>query len=433
MYTYIQQLSDKYENDLINIRRNFHRYAEKGWFEVRTACIIAQTLEDLGYEVIVGEKLMKKSSRMGLPSEEELYENSERAKKELDDLRYFDIVKNGMTSVAGVLKTGNGPIIALRFDIDALGLNEEQVKGHYPFDHQFSSCHQFNHHACGHDGHSAIGLIIAKMLIDIKEHLHGTIKLIFQSAEEGVRGAKCIVDSGFLKDVDYILAGHIMPSIEDYDFYLGMNNSYATTKLDVIFHGVSSHAAKAPQFGKNALLSAANCIMNLYTIARHGDGTTRVNVGRVVAGTSRNVICEEAKLELEVRGATSELNRYMEIYARDIIQASALMHDTVVEIKEVGKAYSLNCDQDFMNHIRHLCEQKMPDFKLPPDNLSSLGASDDFSYMMEHVQAHGGKATYLKLLTKCTTALHSTNYDFDEQILKKSTRLFTSIVYNLLK
>lgn len=433
MYDTIYNLSEQYKDFSIQLRRDFHKYPELGWMETRTACIIAQYLYDYGYEVVTGERLMKKSSRMGLPDDDVLLLNDLRARAELNDLRFFDDVCHGMSSVAGVLKNGPGPVIALRFDIDALSLCEDSTHGHKPFDYHFISSHDSIHHACGHDGHTAIGLTVARILADIKDHLHGTVKLIFQCAEEGVRGAKCIVDSGFLKDVDYIFAGHIMPSDEPYDFYLGMNESFATTKLDVTYHGVSSHASEAPQFGKNALLSAANCIINLYSIARHGDGNTRVNVGRVDAGTGRNVICEKARLELEVRGATSELNRYMEIYARDIINASALMHDTVVEIEEVGKAYALNCDQDFMNYIRHLCQSKLPDLRLPDIDLSHLGASDDFSYMMEHVQAHGGKATYLKLLSDCAASLHNTAFDFDEQILSKSSRLFVSIVYSLLK
>ena len=289
-------------------------------------------------------------------------------------------------------------------------------------------------HACGHDGHTAIGLTTARILMDIKENIHGTIKLIFQPAEEGVRGAKCIAESGFLDDVDYILAAHIMPqNSQKYDLYFGMNDSFATTKLDVIYHGVSTHAAESPQFGKNALLSAANCIINLHSIPRNSDGCTRVNVGTVHAGTGRNVVPETAKLEIEVRGVTSELNRYMEIYARDIIQASALMHDTVVEVEEKGKAYALNCDEEFMNQIRLLCEEHLSDLKLPKKNLSPLGGSDDFSYMMERVQAHGGKATYMKLLTPMVSSPHNDSFDFNEKVLEKGPRIFASIVYGLQK
>lgn len=416
------------------MRRDLHKYAERGWLELRTACIIASELERLGYQVLAGEDIMNKEARMGVPPETILHLNYRRAQKEGANPKYLEKVKMGMSGVAGVLKNGDGPTIALRFDIDALGLIEENSLSHFPYKNGFSSVHLGAMHACGHDGHTAIGLTTARILMDIKENIHGTIKLIFQPAEEGVRGAKCIAESGFLDDVDYILAAHIMPqNSQKYDLYFGMNDSFATTKLDVIYHGVSTHAAESPQFGKNALLSAANCIINLHSIPRNSDGCTRVNVGTVHAGTGRNVVPETAKLEIEVRGVTSELNRYMEIYARDIIQASALMHDTVVEVEEKGKAYALNCDEEFMNQIRQLCEEHLSDLKLPKKNLSPLGGSDDFSYMMERVQAHGGKATYMKLLTPMVSSPHNDSFDFNEKVLEKGPRIFASIVYGLQK
>ena len=316
--------------------------------------------------------------------------------------------------------------IGWRTDIDGLPIVEQTGL-------DFASKHEGRMHACGHDGHASIGLTTARILMELSEHLHGTLKIIFQPAEEGVRGAKSICESGFLDDVDYIYAAHIMPRAGDYDLYFGMNESFATTKLDVIYHGVSTHAAESPQFGKNALLSAANCIINLHSIPRNSDGQTRVNVGTVHAGTGRNVVPDTAKLEIEVRGVTSELNRYMEIYARDIINACALMHDTVVEIKQMGKAFALNCDEDFMNQIRTLCQKEMPDLKLPPENLSPLGGSDDFSYMMEYVQVHGGKATYMKLLTDITASPHNTSFDFNEEVLNKGPRIMAAIAYSLLK
>ena len=432
MYKKIKELSTQYTPETIKIRRDLHKYAERGWLETRTACFIATTLESLGYEVLVGEDIMNKEKRMGLPPETILHLNYRRAQQENANPKYLERVKNGMTAVAGVLRNGDGPTIGLRFDIDALGLIEESSLDHFPYKEGFSSCHIGAMHACGHDGHTAIGLTTAKILMNIKEQIHGTIKLIFQPAEEGVRGAQCIAESGFLDDIDYLLAAHIMPQENnDYDLYLGMNESFATTKLDVIYHGVSTHAAESPQFGKNALLSAANCILNLHSIPRNSDGQTRVNVGTIHAGTGRNVIPETAKLEIEVRGVTSELNRYMEIYARDIIQASALMHDTIVEVEEMGKAYALECDKDLMDMIRHICEDNMSDLKLPKEDLSPLGGSDDFSYMMERVQAHGGKATYMKLLTPIQSSPHNDSFDFDEKILEKGPRIFASIVYNM--
>lgn len=434
MYQKIKQLSQEYYQDTVSIRRNLHKYAERGWLEMRTACFIATTLEQLGYTVFVGEQIMNKDARMGVPSSIILQANYYRALKEGANPRYLDQVSQGMTAVAGVINCGEGPVIALRFDIDALGLIEDNSMQHFPFQHHFSSCHKDAMHACGHDGHTAIGLTTARILSELRDNFHGKIKLIFQPAEEGVRGAKCIAESGFLDDVDYLIAAHIMPKENlPYDLYFGMNESYATTKLDVTFHGISTHAAESPQFGKNALLSAANCIINLHSIPRNSDGLTRVNVGTVQAGTARNVIPETAKLEIEVRGTTTELNRYMEIYARDIIHGSALMHDTVVEIKEMGKAHAMDCDESIMNHIRQLCIEHLPDLKLPNVNLSPLGGSDDFSYMMTRVQAHGGKATYMKLLTPVISSPHNVSFDFDEKVLQLGPRLFASIIYSYLR
>lgn len=434
MYQRIKELSEQYYPDTVKTRRDIHKYAERGWLETRTACLIATQLEELGYEVLAGEEIMKKEDRMGLPPETVLHLNYRRAQKEGANPKYLEKVKNGMTGVAGVYRNGDGPTIALRFDIDALGLIEETSSNHLPFQEGFSSCHIGAMHACGHDGHTSIGLTTARIIMDIKEHIHGTLKLIFQPAEEGVRGAKCIAESGFLDDVDYIIAAHIMPQEgKKYDLYLGMNDSFATTKLDVTFHGISTHAAESPQFGKNALLSAANCILNLHSIPRNSDGCTRVNVGTVHAGTGRNVVPETAKLEIEVRGVTSELNRYMEIYARDIIKGSALMHDTVVEIEEMGKAYALNCDKELMDKIRLICEEHMPDLILSKRDLSPLGGSDDFSYLMTRVQAHGGQATYMKLLTPIVSSPHNDSFDFNEKVLMKGPRVFASIVYHFMK
>lgn len=434
MYEKIKSLAKQYYPETVAIRRDFHKFAERGWLEMRTASIIARNLENLGYQVLAGEEIMSQDDRMGLPSKRLLTINYNRAIFQGADSYYIEKLKNGFTAVAGILKNGDGPVVAIRFDMDALSIQEDDSKDHNPGKLGFISCNPGAMHACGHDGHCAIGLTVAKILSNIKDHLHGTIKLIFQPAEEGVRGAKSIVKSGILDDVDYIFAGHIWQQNpgENYDLYLGMNETFATTKLDVIYHGVSSHAAGMPQFGKNALLSAASCILNLHSIPRNSDGCTRINVGTINAGTGRNVVPETAKLEIEVRGETTELNNYMEVYARDVIQGAALMHDTVVEIKQMGKAYSLSCDKEMMEIIEYVCKEHLETIKIAPNYLSPLDGSDDFSYMMAAVQNHGGIATYMKLTTDLAASPHNCTFDFDEKVLLTGTTVYSSIAYYLL-
>ena len=434
MYEKIKSLAKEYFPETVQTRRDFHKYAERGWLEMRTASIVARKLNNLGYQVLVGKELMCETARMGLPSKRVLTLNYKRAILQGADPYYLEKVKDGFTAVAGIIKNGAGPVVAIRFDMDALSIMEDDSADHNPGKFGFISCNPGAMHACGHDGHTAMGLTVAKILSEIKEHLHGTLKLIFQPAEEGVRGAKSIATSGFLDDVDYIFAGHIWQQApgEDYDIYLGMDETFATTKLDVIYHGVSSHAAGMPQFGKNALLSAASCILNLHSIPRNSDGCTRINVGTINAGTGRNIVPETAKLEIEVRGATTELNNYMEVYATDVIRGAALMHDTIVEINKMGKAYSLECDKKMMDIIRHVCDDHLKNIKVAPKYLSPLDGSDDFSYMMATVQAHGGIATYMKLTTDLAASPHNCAYDFNENVLLTGTTVYSSVAYYLL-
>lgn len=436
MYEKIIELAKRYYPQTVIDRRDFHKFPERGWLEIRTASLIARRLDTLGYTVLTGKEVMKEEARMGVPHHTILDLSYKRALLQGGDEEYVEKVKDGFTAVVGILHCGDGPTVGIRFDIDALGVHEDSTTSHRPTIEHFNSCNKNAMHACGHDGHIAIGLSVANILADIKDSLQGTIKLIFQPAEEGVRGAKSIVESGILDDIDYLYAGHIFPRFDEekgYDISLGMNETFATTKLDVYYHGISSHAAGMPQFGKNAILSAASCILNLHSIPRNSDGCTRVNVGTVTAGTGRNVVAETAKLEIEVRGATTELNRYMEVYARDIIEGAGLMHDTVVEVKEMGKAYSLECDDDFMNIIDSMCTKHLPHFQVSPISLSPLNGSDDFSYMMHQVQLHGGKATYMKLLTDTPAALHNDSYDIDEKVLLTGSTIFSALAYNLIK
>ena len=430
----IIDLANALEAETIATRRDFHHFAERGWLEYRTASLIGRRLKNLGYEVLCGKEIMKGDARMSLPPQTIMDLNYKRAKLQGGDLEYLEKVKDGYTAVAGILHNGSGPTVAIRFDMDALSILETSDEDHFPRANGFASLNVSAMHACGHDGHSAIGLSVAKMLMSIKDSFSGTVKLIFQPAEESVRGAKSIALSGFLDDVNYLYGGHIWPKNEDedVDVYLGMDETFATTKLDVLYHGVSSHAAGMPQFGKNAILSAASCILNLHSIPRNSDGCTRINVGTVMAGTGRNVVAETAKLEIEVRGASSEINRYMEIYARDVINGAAMMHDTAVEITNAGKAYSIECDEDFILKLRHILKN-YPSITVAKEDYGHLNGSDDFSYLSNQVQAHGGLATYMQFPCNITCSPHNDAYDFDESVLTKAIIIFTTITYELLK
>ena len=426
MYEAIKQLAQKYHQETINQRRDFHHFAERGWLEIRTACQIATTLENLGYEVLVGKEIMDKDARMGLPPEAIFNINYLRAKKEGANPEYLEQVKNGMTAVAGILKNGVGPVVAIRFDIDALGLVEDSTDGHYPKQEGFSSCHLGAMHACGHDGHVTIGLGLAKLISEYKEEMAGTIKLIFQPAEEGVRGARAMVAKGIVDDVDYMFGGHIGFKATKSDSLVCLTGGFlATTKLDASFKGESSHAGAAPERGRNALLAAAASCIALHSISRHGQGASRINVGVLQAGTGRNVLPDVGLIKMETRGANTEINEFMVTEARRMIKASADMYNVDVTVSEAGGAPACVADHELGAEIKALAEA-CGQYGQVVDYMD-LGGSEDCSYFMERVQQNGGRAAYLMYGTEIAAGHHNSCFDFDEKCLYKAVAMLTEL------
>lgn len=434
VYKFIESLADGSYDNAIKTRRDFHKYAEPGWAEVRTSSIIVRRMKELGYEVLVGEEVCAKSGMMGLLSDEAFEAEYERAVNEGADMEFAPRMKNGFTGVIGILKNGEGPTVALRFDIDALYMNENNTDDHRPYREGFASLNHDYMHACGHDGHAAMGLCVSEILMKIRDELHGTVKLIFQPAEEGVRGARAIVEHGHLDDVDYLIGSHITP-IDGYegDIIPGAYGSLATTKMDVEFFGKAAHAGSAPQKGKNVMLGVAAAISNLYSIPRNGMGASRINVGTVHAGTGRNVIADYAKMQIEVRGETSEINSYMEDYAKRVIKSAAEMHELKYNIKLMGSAITIQSDDVLVKRIRKVCEKNLKSVRLTKEDYMHLGGSEDFSLMMKRVQDNGGIATFLRVLSPLGDVPHGTGFDFDEKCLIAGIKVFSASVYDLLK
>ncbi len=432
IHSSIEVLARELVPELSRQRRDFHKYAEPGWMEMRTASIIIRRLRDLGYEVLTGAQVCKKDARMGVPSDEELDRAYERAAQQGADPDTLPETRGGMTGVIGILRCGEGPVVALRFDMDALGVHESKDGDHRPAAEGFASVNPGVMHACGHDGHICAGLGVAQVLMDIRQHLHGTVKLIFQPAEEGVRGAKSIVEMGHLDDVDCFFGCHVTQSAGDVQITPGSDGALATCKYDVIFRGQAAHAGGEPEQGKNALMAAATAVLNLYAIPRHSGGATRINVGRLQAGSGRNVIADEAVMELEVRGETTQLNTYMQEQSLQIVNAAAAMHGCTVQIRQMGAAELLTCDEQLMELIARLCAEKLG-MQVSQARYADLGGSEDVSYMMNRVQSHGGKATFFRIHTPVAGAFHDRNFDFDEDCIPQSVRVFCSAVYELLK
>ena len=423
----IWQQAEELKDEMVERRRDLHRHPETGWTEFRTASMIIGELKNLGYDVKFGDDVIDEKSMMGVPREAELADYMQRAISEGADPELVKKMAGGKTGIVATLKTDKpGKTVAFRFDMDCNDVEEERSEEHRPAKEGFASEHKKAMHACGHDGHVTIGLSAAKLLAANKARLAGTIKLIFQPAEEGVRGAFAMMNAGVVDDVDYLFGGHIGFKATTNNCLVTMTDGFlATTKLDAEFTGVSAHAGAAPEQGKNALLAAAQAAISLNTIPRNSKGSSRINVGVLNAGTGRNVVPDIAAIKLETRGATTEIDEYMVTEAKRILNACAAMYDVKVKITMAGAAPACFADKELGHEVAELIEEKCHYDEVV--EYVDMGGSEDCGYFMERVQQHGGRALYMMYGTKIAAGHHNSHFDFNEDCLWKAAATVTEI------
>ncbi|MED4207525.1 amidohydrolase [Neobacillus mesonae] len=427
MLNQISKLSEEISQSLIEWRRDFHTYAESGWVEFRTASIVASKLSSWGYDVSVGRDVVDEHSRMGVPDCAILEQQKRRALSQGGHPEWIEQLAGGFTGVVGVLDTGRpGPTIGLRFDMDALDIQESSDQNHRPIKEGFVSINKNMMHACGHDAHTAIGLGVASVLADIKEQLSGRFKLIFQPSEEGVRGAKSMVNAGVVDDVNIFIAMHIGLGAELGEFICSDLGFLATTKFDVTFTGKAAHAGANPEQGNNALLAAATATLNLHAISAHSKGSTRMNVGVLQAGNARNIIPNKAVLKVEARGETTEINEYMCRRAFTIIQAASDMYDVTSCIDIVGEAKTVKPSNELLAFLRDQARH-VKEIHTIKDVFQS-GGSEDATYMMSRVQEKGGQAAYVVFGTPLAAGHHNEMFDIDEKVMPIAIKTLVSCI-----
>ena len=196
-----------------------------------------------------------------------------------------------------------GKTVLLRADIDALGLAEEN-------DLVFCSQNKGVMHACGHDCHSGMLLGAASMLQAHRKELAGTVKLLFQAAEESGHGANYYVDNGHIDGVDAAFALHLMNEIPEGYFSIEAGPRMSScTDFTLTVNGASAHGS-TPHLGKDAIVAASAIIMNLQTlVSRENNPLTPlvVTIGSVEAGKQFNIICSEVRMTGTVRTFAPEV------------------------------------------------------------------------------------------------------------------------------
>ena len=313
--------------ELTAIRRDLHRYAEPGWLEMRTTSLLARKLTDLGYEVLTGPAVCKADARMGLPSDDTLEAHYKWAQENGADPEFLPATRGGFTGVIATMHCGEGPTIALRFDIDALGVLEADDETHLPAREGFRSVTPGIMHACGHDGHAAIGIGTAMLLRELRDQLHGTVRLIFQPAEEGEHGADEVIATGLVSDVDAFFGLHVWSLYPTGTLHATPGGIWAEPDMfKVTIHGKGGHGA-TPEVCVDAITAGAAVVQSLQTIVSRFISpmdSVVVTVGSFHAGTRCNIIAQDAVLEGTLRAFDDDVHkRLIEHFKRIITDVSA--------------------------------------------------------------------------------------------------------------
>lgn len=302
----VSQAVDKIESKVIAWRRDFHEHPELGNNETRTASIVAKHLQSLGIEVKTG------------------------------------VAKTG---VVGILKGGKpGPVVALRADMDALPVTE---RGDLPFKSNVKT--QYNGqevgvmHACGHDSHTAILMGVAEVLSGMKADLKGTVKFLFQPAEEGAPageegGAELMVKEGVLENpkVDAVFGLHIWAQTEVGQITYRPGGMMAGVKdMKITIKGRQAHGA-SPWASIDPIVVSAQIVNNLQTIVSRNLNITEnagvVTIGSLHAGVRSNIIPEQAEMLGTMRYLSAADGKLIENRIRQIVTNTAEANGATAQI-----------------------------------------------------------------------------------------------------
>jgi len=274
--------------DLVAWRRDFHQHPELGFQEVRTAGLVAEHLRNLGLEVSTG------------------------------------VGKTGVVALVEADGTPlDAPTVLLRFDMDALPIHEAN-------DVDYRSRSDGVMHACGHDGHTAIGMGVAQLLVNHRDGLPGRVKLVFQPAEEALGGALAMINDGVLDAPKPAAAFglHLWSRLPLNSVVVQSGPIWAAADgFDLVVHGKGGHGAM-PHETIDAIFIASEIVVALQSIVARNlnpSETGVISVGTFASGMANNVIASEAKLTGTVRSFNDEVRtllfRRIEEVAQGICQA----------------------------------------------------------------------------------------------------------------
>ncbi len=415
--------------DLVSLRRDFHRFPEPGFGEFRTAGIVSDFLRRRGFRVKIADEAMNMAA-IHYRDESKVAESAERAMAGGMDKGLVELMLSGGTAVVADIGPLSGPVVAFRFDMDALPIQESNDQSHLPAAQGFASANRGLMHACGHDGHLAIGLGLAAVLASLGDSLKATVRLIFQPAEEGTMGgAEAIVDRGAMTDVRYMVCCHLGLGLPTGTIAC-RSGFLATSKYAVDFLGTESHASNEPQSGKNALLAAASASLALHGIGAHSDGWFSLNVGVLKAGESQVIVPGKATIELGYWADRNEIHDYATDRVRQVIKGSAETWGVVAEQRLIGRA-PISSQSETLAKVIKDCAEGIPELTEARDWVESRVAEDGNVFLAE-VAKTGGHGAFIIIGSDMAGGHHTSSFDIDERSLAIGVSLLSKVCLQLL-
>lgn len=384
-----------YENDIKNWRHIIHRFPETGFNLPKTQKLVEDVLRELGYDVYTGF---------------------------------------AKSAVLGVMDTGKpGKVIAIRADMDALGMKEESG---VPFASEVEGvCH-----ACGHDAHTAILLGVAKYLSENKDDLPGgKIKLIFQPAEEGPApgGAKLIIDSGVLDDVDVMIGAHSQPLYKAGQIGCKYGDAFASGDFfEVHLKGTGSHAA-SPHKGKDVITTAMemiNALQNIRSRELPPLKSAVISVCSINAGSLsvKNVLPAECTFGGTFRTYDDDLRSYIAKRIGEIVKNIAEMNGITAEYVDSFNYPYFRNDDDIIDIIFHSAQEILGEDNVIKKEDPEMG-SEDFAWYTKKLKAAFFFFGIRNEEKDCVYSLHNPKFKIDEDTFAPTLAVFINSIYHLME
>ncbi|MCA9980778.1 MAG: amidohydrolase [Anaerolineales bacterium] len=379
------QEAQEHFNDMVAIRRDFHQHPEVGFQEHRTSRIVAQTLTNLGLEVQTGL---------------------------------------GQTGVVGLLEgEEDGPTVLLRFDMDALPINEANQT-------DYVSKHAGVMHACGHDGHMAMGLTLAKIMSKHRPKIKGRLKFVFQPAEEGLGGAFAMIADGVLNNPkpDVAFAMHLWTPLPLGTVQVVPGPAMSASSIFTLtVRGRGGHGA-APHEAVDPILAAGHIITALQSIVSRNidpQESAVISLGQIIGGRAHNVIPEEVIIRGTVRSYSNEVHHFLYRRILETSKSLATAFGCNVSLETIAIVAAVVNDAAAAHQVQLAAEEVVG-----VENIINKRemASEDMGYILEEIPGCYFFVGARNDEKGFNFPHHHPNFDFDEQAMLDGVTVMATAV-----